>query len=163
MELFSLDQVSPQLSNNTYLDVNFRFRAFPFATIWGVLPGGCVNSPCQWLKSKPLFSFGIVCQSPEVSGLWIHDVSPVLFTVHVFSHPGWFSYTLEPNTFLPRQSLWAAQKPKLMVILRNPGLLFIVSWTSSSGRVLRGGLIQTGYLAAEQNDTQRDEVIWRRF
>lgn len=93
---------------------------------------------------------------------WIHDVSPVLFTVHVLSHPGWFSYTLEPNTFLPCKSLWVAKKPKLMVILRNPGLLFIVSWTASSGRVLRGGLIQTtGYLAAEQNDTQRDIVIWR--
>lgn len=77
----------------------------PFATILGVLPGGCVNFPGQWLKSEPLFSFEIVCQTLKVLGQGIPDVSPMLFTVCVLSDPGWFSYRLVPNTFLSLHSL----------------------------------------------------------
>ena len=53
---------------------------------------------------------------------------------------------------------WAAQKPRTMASLRNPGLVFTISWTSSTASVLRVHLMQKGYLVAEQNNAQRDEV-----
>lgn len=70
----------------------------PFATILGVLPGGCVNFPGPGLKSEPLFSFGLFVLKSQ-GREW--RCLPVLFTVCVLSDPGWFSYRLEPTPFWP--------------------------------------------------------------
>lgn len=53
---------------------------------------------------------------------------------------------------------WAAQKPRMRAMLRNPDSVFLISWTSSTANVLRDHLMQTGYLVAEQNNAQRGEL-----
>lgn len=45
-----------------------------------------------------------------------------------------------------------------MAILRNPGLVFTISWTSSTASMLRDHLMPKRYLVPEQNKAQRGEV-----
>lgn len=133
-------------------------ESFPFATILEALPSACVNFLGQWLKPEPLFSFGIVCQTPEVSGLGIQDVS-LCCSQFVCSQIRMIQLQIKTQ-HLPALPVLpcAAQKPRMMAILRNPGSVFTTSWTSSTASMLRDHLMQTGYLVAEQNNSQRGEV-----
>lgn len=48
-------------------------------------------------------------------------------------------------------------------MLRNPDSVFLISWTSSTANVPRDHLVQTGYLAAEQNNGQRGELYKEEY